>query len=773
MKNTVSYFITVVCAVVLFAATQSAPAQTPQLRVNNQQLENLLNRIDDKVQTLQNTLNRNPANDQYWHEGLISLVQDFASSTESLRTRVDSRQGSASEATDVLNKASLIDRFVTRNRLGGTTATQWRGIKSDLNTLASYYRLNWNWDNAANSNTGYPAYTATDTQLRNLISQIETKTNNYKQAMDNSLDRSSINNTNSEDSINSYIGRFEDATDRLKDRFGSRQSTVEDASEVLNRARYIDQFMARSRMNRSAENQWSSLRRDLNTLANYYRVSWNWNQTGNLNTGYSAYTATDAQLRRLISQIESKTNNYKNAMDNSLDRSNINNTNSEDSINSYIGKFEDATDRLKDRFGSRQSTVEDASEVLNRARYIDQFMAGSPMNRNAQNHWSSLRTDLNTLASYYRVSWNWNEPNPVYPSNTFPTSGIDARMTGTYRLNAGRSDNVADVINRSLGNYSNDQRDNVRQNLERRLRSPEMIAIERRGRTVSMASSNSPQVTFEADGVAKSETNDRGRTVTTTATSNNNGLLINYEGDRMNDFFVTFSPSGNGQLNVSRRIYLENRNETVTVSSVYDKVNNSPQWSNVNSGSVANTAGTGDFYIANGTRIDATLREMVNTKSSQAGDRFVMDVTSPGQYQGAVIEGRVAQAGDSGRFSGRANISFDFDTITMNGRTYRFAGIIESVTAANGDTVSVNNEGTVRDSSQTTQTATRAGIGAVLGAIIGAVAGGGKGAAIGAAVGGGAGAGSVLITGRDSIELGAGSVFNITASAPTTVGVNR
>jgi uncharacterized protein YcfJ len=109
----------------------------------------------------------------------------------------------------------------------------------------------------------------------------------------------------------------------------------------------------------------------------------------------------------------------------------------------------------------------------------------------------------------------------------------------------------------------------------------------------------------------------------------------------------------------------------------------------------------------------------------------------------------------------------------MNGRTYRFAGIIESVTAANGDTVSVNNEGTVRDSSQTTQTATRAGIGAVLGAIIGAVAGGGKGAAIGAAVGGGAGAGSVLITGRDSIELGAGSVFNITASAPTTVGVNR
>lgn len=69
----------------------------------------------------------------------------------------------------------------------------------------------------------------------------------------------------------------------------------------------------------------------------------------------------------------------------------------------------------------------------------------------------------------------------------------------------------------------------------------------------------------------------------------------------------------------------------------------------------------------------------------------------------------------------------------------------------------VNNEGTVRDSNQTTQTAVRAGIGALVGAVIGA----------------GAGAGSVLVTGRDSIELGPGSVFRITATAPAIVGVNR
>jgi hypothetical protein len=147
-----------------------------------------------------------------------------------------------------------------------------------------------------------------------------------------------------------------------------------------------------------------------------------------------------------------------------------------------------------------------------------------------------------------------------------------------------------------------------------------------------------------------------------------------------------------------------------------------------------------------------------------------MTVTSPYQYNGAVIEGHVEDAGSSGRIAGRANMTLVFDSIRLgSGPSYRFAGLLDSVRSLNGDTVSVNNEGTIRDRSQTTRTATRAGVGAVIGAIIGAVAGGGEGAAIGAAVGAGAGAGSVLIQGRDNIELAPGSEFMITASAPAGV----
>jgi hypothetical protein len=305
-----------------------------------------------------------------------------------------------------------------------------------------------------------------------------------------------------------------------------------------------------------------------------------------------------------------------------------------------------------------------------------------------------------------------------------------------------------------------------------------MLAIEKRGSQVIIASSTSPQVTFNADGVARTETNANGRSIRVTANTNYDGISLNYEGDRTNDFYVNFNRLGNGQLRVVRRLYLENRNETVTVASVYDKVDERADFSmlnnNQNAGNNGNTNNINDFIIANNTRVTAVLRTPVSTKTSQNGDRFQMEITSPSQYNGAIIEGRVAKTERSGRVSGRANLSLEFDTIRLrNGQTYRFAGIVDSVRAANGETISVNNEGTVRDNNQTTKTVTRAGIGAALGALIGAIAGGGQGAVIGAGVGAGAGAGTVILQGRDDVELSDGTEFMITASAPNSISNNR
>lgn len=492
-----------------------------------------------------------------------------------------------------------------------------------------------------------------------------------------------------------------------------------------------------------------------------------------------SYRVSDAQVQTLLTRIETRTDAFRRTVDRRLDNSRQNGTRAEDNITQLVTDFENATDSLRRNFDERDSIAGDVEEVLRTASVIDSFMRNNRQAVGVERQWSLLRTDLNTLANYYRVRWDWNSTN--YSTG----NSLDSRLTGTYRLNISQSDNVNDVIDRAITSARSNanQRDRIQRNLERRLTPPDMLAFEKRGQQVMLASSMSQQISLSADNVARSEMNPNGRTVQTRVSATNNEITINYEGDRTNDFYVSFMPMNNGQLRVTRRVYLENTNTSVTATSVYDKTDNIARWSDINSGgnynssvggSVSNgSTGSGninDFVVPNNTRITAVLRNMIDTKVTQNNDRFQLEVSAPSQFSGAIIEGRVVNAAQSGRVSGRANLSMEFDTIRLrNGQTYRFAGFIESLRAANGDNVQVNNEGTVRDSNQTTRTVTRAGIGAALGAIIGAVAGGGQGAVIGATVGAGAGAGTVILQGRDNIELGQGSEFTINATAPGSV----
>jgi hypothetical protein len=491
------------------------------------------------------------------------------------------------------------------------------------------------------------------------------------------------------------------------------------------------------------------------------------------------YRVTDRQVQTLLNRVATRTDSFRQQ----VERINNNNSQIKEDLTTSVDDFGNATDNLRNNFTSRNSTKEDVQDVLNRASYINNLLQNNRVNITVQNQWNLIRTDLNSLANYYRVSWNWNTTpnNPTYPTNNnsnYPTNNprnFDARLTGTYRLNTSLSDNVNTAIDRAVSTINNNsnQRDRVQRNLERRLTAPDVLAIDKRGQQVTIASSISPQISFNADNISRSETNANGRTVQTRVSATSSDLTINYEGDRVNDFYVSFTPVNNNQLRVTRRVYLENRNETVSVTSVYDKTDQTARWDNItyqnNYPTDNNTSNTtyDDFVVTNNTRLLATLDAPLSTKNFKDGDRFSMTVTSPSEYQGAIVEGTV-NGQKSGVVSGRANLSLNFNTIRLrNGKTYRFAGIVDQVRQPNGDNVSVNNEGVVRDSNQTTKTVTRAGIGAALGAIIGAIAGGGSGAAIGAGIGAGAGAGSVVLQGRDNLELQTGTEFSITASAPT------
>jgi hypothetical protein len=304
-----------------------------------------------------------------------------------------------------------------------------------------------------------------------------------------------------------------------------------------------------------------------------------------------------------------------------------------------------------------------------------------------------------------------------------------------------------------------------------------MLAIERNGNNVTIASSRAPQTTFVANAAEAREQLPNGSYSRVASTIVGDRLVVRSAGNRETDFTVTFDPiEGGRRLRVTREIWNERIGANpIVVQNVYERTSDVAEW-NVYSGTTAGYTQTGstgvsnspagDFAVPDGQVLTARLETDLSTRTAQTGDRFTMTVTSPAQFQGAVIEGHVASASRSGRITGRSDMSLNFDSIRYNGRTYQFAGFIDTVRTQGGETVQVDNEGTVRDDNQSNKTAQRAAIGTAVGAIIGAIAGGGKGAAIGAVLGAGAGAGSVYVQGREDLELLSGSEVVIRASAP-------
>lgn len=489
-----------------------------------------------------------------------------------------------------------------------------------------------------------------------------------------------------------------------------------------------------------------------------------------------AYRANDSQIRALLTRLENDTSVFKRNLDRALDQSRYDGTRSEDNINQFVSDFEDATNRLRSNFNSRRDTNQDVEEVLNRGASINDFMRRVRFTGQLQDNWSLVRNELTQLARYYNVSWDWSNPRYSVSTQTYPVygqgRGLD-RMTGTYKLDTSRSEDAQTAAERATRNLPYRDRQRVRDSLTARLESPDTIALDRRGRNFTIASSRAPQVSFEADGRENVEQLDNGRQVRVSAILTGDRLVITQTGDRGNDYSVTFESIDNGRrMRITRRISTERINQQVVVESIYDKTSDVAQLELYNGYPNYPTTGTGTtsegFIVPNGTQLVAVLNNNLTTKDTRDNDRFTMTVTGPNQYNGATLEGYVTGVNRSGRITGRSEMTFNFDRIRMrNGSTYRFAGLVDSVRTVNGETVRVDNEGVVQEGdSRGSTTAKRAAIGTAIGAIIGAIAGGGKGAAIGAAVGAGAGAGSVYVQGSDDLQLMSGTEVTVRASAP-------
>ncbi len=165
------------------------------------------------------------------------------------------------------------------------------------------------------------------------------------------------------------------------------------------------------------------------------------------------------------------------------------------------------------------------------------------------------------------------------------------------------------------------------------------------------------------------------------------------------------------------------------------------------------------------------MKSRLSTDVSQRGDRFQARVIQKGEFEGAIVEGRVTRVKRAGKLKGTSELQLEFETLRMpDGRTTSIhAEVVEVVDMGYENTGTVDDEGGVKGRDSTKDDVTKVGAGAGVGAIIGAIVGGGKGAAIGAAIGGGVGTGAVLSSRGRDIRLEQGQQLKIRTATETRV----
>ncbi|MBA2341297.1 MAG: hypothetical protein H0V88_12950 [Pyrinomonadaceae bacterium] len=158
-------------------------------------------------------------------------------------------------------------------------------------------------------------------------------------------------------------------------------------------------------------------------------------------------------------------------------------------------------------------------------------------------------------------------------------SVAESRLNGVYRIDPASSDKLYSVVANASSNVPFGEQQRFFIDLTIRLTPPDQLAIERRRQRISIASSRAPRISFEADGITRTETASEGRTVRTRAVLNDERLAVSVTGGGEDNYAISFdSIDGGRRLRVTRRIYAEQLNQPVVIQSIYNKISDVARW---------------------------------------------------------------------------------------------------------------------------------------------------------------------------------------------------
>jgi hypothetical protein len=184
--------------------------------------------------------------------------------------------------------------------------------------------------------------------------------------------------------------------------------------------------------------------------------------------------------------------------------------------------------------------------------------------------------------------------------------------------------------------------------------------------------------------------------------------------------------------------------------------------------------------IPSGTKVPLSLKQAVSTKNAHDGDAVYAVTTFPVVLNdrilipaGTYVQGRVSNVKRGGRIKGRAEVLIHFSTLIYpSGYTVILPGAVENVPGAEKTSMK-DEEGTIRQDSQTGEKAKTVATAAGTGAVVGGLSNGAKGGLIGAGVGGAIGTAIGVFTRGSDVRMEAGTTLEMVIQREVSLDANR
>jgi len=186
------------------------------------------------------------------------------------------------------------------------------------------------------------------------------------------------------------------------------------------------------------------------------------------------------------------------------------------------------------------------------------------------------------------------------------------------------------------------------------------------------------------------------------------------------------------------------------------------------------------LVIPSGTRVPLALKQAISTKNARDGDAVYAVTTFPVVINdrivipaGTYVQGRVSNVKRGGRIKGRAEVLMHFSTLIYpSGYTVILPGSIQNVPGAEKTSMK-DEEGTIRQDSQTGEKAKTVATAAGTGAVVGGLSDGAKGGLIGAGVGGAIGTAIGMFSRGNDVRMDAGTTLEMVIQREVPLDANR